>query len=67
MGGLLLAKPLLLAVRLLHDNKLLSMNSLLLAIFNNLHIMYSKVQILAFYHESAYVHTSLQARTAQRK
>ena len=36
------------ATRVLHCNKLLSMNSLFLIMFNNLYILYCKVQILTF-------------------
>ena len=35
------------AITVLHYNKLMSTNSLFLIIFNNLYILYSKVQILA--------------------
>ena len=52
------------ATRVLHCNKLLSMNSLFLIIFNNLYILYCKMQILTFQQGNAYLHSSIQARTA---
>ena len=52
------------ATRVSHCNKLLFVNSLFLIIFNNLHILHCKVQILAFQQESAYLYAGELARTA---
>ena len=52
------------ATRVSHCNKLMFINSLFLVIFNNLHILHCKVQILAFQQQSAYLYAGELARTA---